>query len=424
LSNKHLTQIIEKKPSELICLLVSLLGLAILCITTALGRHPLTYDEPYYLNQVELVHKFGPSVAFLRALPGPAGPLYAIVHLLFEWITHLEIPGVRLVNTLFLLLMVAALFYIFKLQKSQSPLTSSLSIIGAPMIPVVAGMALTEIPAMFFISLSLLLLLIAIKVDDSKKKRSSVLALLGGVALGISILGRQPFLVVLFTLPLLLLGSEFRKRLKLLALFCISSLILIAPVFYVWGGLLPPVTASIGNGFSLRHGLFSFSYAACLFLIFAPKWFSVGKGATIVVVILAGLLYFVFGFATFIPGASVAGATLPDWGVTIYSRLIPIIGTALGAVFLLSTFKNMWLRRDEEVFLFLSLTGMCIVGTAMKVTHIFSSRYTAMAIPFILLMADPYSKNNSWKAARLGLGIVLGLLSLASYLQYVPSTTR
>jgi hypothetical protein len=161
-----------------------------------------------------------------------------------------------------------------------------------------------------------------------------------------------------------------------------------------------------------------------LFLIFAPKWFSVGKGGTIVVVILVALLDLIFGFATFIPGVSVVGASLPDWGVRVYSRLIPVIGTSLAAVFLLSTFKNIWLRRNEEVFLFLSVTAMFMVATAMKVTHIFSSRYTAIAIPFFLLIADPYSKNNFWKAARLGVGVVLGLLSLASYLEYVPNTIR
>ncbi len=75
----------------------ALANLFLVVVVIGTDRPPL-YDEPWYLSVVNLVHEKGFSSAFLRSLPGPPGPLHAWVHFCFEPITHLQVPGVRLVN--------------------------------------------------------------------------------------------------------------------------------------------------------------------------------------------------------------------------------------------------------------------------------------------------------------------------------------
>ena len=63
---------------------------------------PRVNDEIPYLVNVDLLHKYGLGNEYLRQLQGSAGPLYSVVHYFFEPITHLQPPGIRLVNVSFL----------------------------------------------------------------------------------------------------------------------------------------------------------------------------------------------------------------------------------------------------------------------------------------------------------------------------------
>ena len=399
------------RQSAKVCIFINILGLLILFLTTLYSVNNLIYDEPWYLRIVNSLHEKGLSVSFLKNLPGPPGPLHTIVHYIFEPLTNLEAPGVRLVNNFLLIAIIYILFFILKKIGSSHPFISATSIIGIPIIWVLSGMALTEIPAILFVSLSILFLLLAL--NTSSQKFAYFLSFLGGLSLGISVLGRQPFLALIIALPILAFKNKNARN--ILLIFFVSAIVLPLIVFFIWGGIVPPKTAKVQTGISIINGLFSYCYAAIMMLILAPKWFSIEANKLIAICVPIFILNLIFGYAETIPMLFVANKVLSPFYLTIYGRFVSSLMLGLGVIFLISTLKNMWQHRNDTFFLFLCLSTLLLLGTSIKITHQFSSRYTATAAPLLLLIADRYSLVTRWKAVRVFGGGFLGCLILLSY---------
>ena len=132
-------------------LIVNILGLLLLVVAVCFSPSSYVYDERFHILGVELLKNQGLSLEFLQGTGRSApGPLYFMIHYLFEPLTNLNGPQIRLVNLLFFVLTIAALFLICKSFSFSNPLISSLSIMATPLVWPIAGMALTEIPSMFF----------------------------------------------------------------------------------------------------------------------------------------------------------------------------------------------------------------------------------------------------------------------------------
>ncbi|MFM7793188.1 MAG: hypothetical protein ACKO90_35580, partial [Microcystis panniformis] len=150
--------------AQLASVLVNFIGFVVLLTCVLLSPHALVYDEVYHLPLVDLLNQYGLSYRFLRGTGQSApGPLYPIIHYIFQPLTNLEAPAIRLVNILLLLLLILVLsLTLQKIFKIPQPLVSSLTIMGLPMIWVITGMALTEIPAMLLATLAVFLIFIAL----------------------------------------------------------------------------------------------------------------------------------------------------------------------------------------------------------------------------------------------------------------------
>lgn len=408
---------LKNKDRKIACLILSGIGLLCLFFHSVLVKRLPIYDEVFYMQEVKLLQTFGLSIPFLEGSKTATGPLVAIVHYLLQPLTYLEAPGIRLVNCFLLVLLIVVLVFTFYLLKSKSPWVSGFTIIATPMIWVVSGMALTEIPAMFFASGGILLLLLS--VDDRVNHKSSrvLLAALGGLAYSFSILGRQTFIVVLLALPLLAVRNR-RNWVNILVFFT-ASIVLPAIVFYIWGGIVPPSHQRSNyipvGGLSINYGLLSYSYTASVFLIYAPKWFSLKLKTSIGVIAVTVISNFIFGYINITPAYSVVHNILPEFMVTLYSKVVSSILASFGVLFFLATAKNFWKNRHDPVFAFLCLSMFLVCSTPFKIIHLFSSRYVATAVPLILLVADRYSKDTYWKAVRMAIGTVLGFFLLRSY---------
>ncbi len=401
---------------KLACLVVNIFGLLCLFLKTILNQNLPLYDEPYHLSTVGLLNQYGFSLAFFGGTDESAlGPVYAIIHYLLQPITNLEVPAVRLVNIALLFCIIIIIFFTFKELRSPTPWLSSVSIISIPMIWVISGMALTEIPAMFLASCGVYLLLIAINRSRKKSKTSLLLALFGGFLFSLSILGRQTFLVVLLALPLLLV-SGWKKQWNYLLAFLMAGLILPLVQFYIWGGLIPSgITGDVTQGFSIKHGILSYAYAGAIMLILAPRWFSLDWKFNTIVFCCALVFNLISGLVEFTPAFSIAQQFIPSFLLPLYPRFASGILVALGVIFSISSLKNLWHYRQDRVFLFLCIAMLFVCATPGKIIHVFSSRYTATAIPFMVLVADRYTQNNYAKALRMTFSSILGFLSLNSY---------
>src|SRR3982751_2206379 len=93
-----------------------LVAFCALVLLVAMSPREFVHDEPAYVNYVPLLRHHGFTEKFLDELTGAAGPLYAFVHLALSPLTDLRPVEMRLVNVVFLLVVVAILAAWFRRQ--------------------------------------------------------------------------------------------------------------------------------------------------------------------------------------------------------------------------------------------------------------------------------------------------------------------
>ncbi len=163
-------------------------------------------------------------------------------------------------------------------------MASALSVVAVPMAWVLAGMALSEMPALFFVAVSLCLQLIALEVIDQPRKLLGLFALRRRWHCGIAVWGRQPYLL-LGGVPVVLAIRERRLR-PAAALFCAMVLVLSVPQFVIWKGLVPPSHQErVQQGLAPLNALLSLGYTGLCFFLLAPRtrWTSAAWAAILVV---------------------------------------------------------------------------------------------------------------------------------------------
>ncbi len=415
------------KEQERSIIATGITGYLLLLVITIIHRQPPLFDEPLLIPNVLLLDQYGLSREFFLNIDNQApGPLYQFVHYALRPITHLQPPGIRLVNTFMLLMIIVLLAAIVRktqLQRriKQNVWLPALHIMAVPMIWTVSGMALTEIPAMLFASLSIWLLQLA---PDYTRKRWWLgvgLSLLAGLSLGLAILGRSPFVVLVPSALLLLLqiGGEVRKRRIIVSIYMTVALLCCMPVFVIWGGLVPPKQAIINEGgIVFWHGILAFAYGALIVLIVAPAWFTYNRLILLVLVLLYVILlpvnYYWLHYA-YAPLSGVLGKIFPAAVMQIYPYLISPFLLTIALYFLYCAFLQWMERRTEPFSLFILLSVLLMLATSFKVTHLFSSRYVAQTAPLFIIMLAPYIRINRGQLIRLAAGMIIGLLSLETY---------
>ncbi len=400
------------RAEQRLCLIVHALILAALLAFIAFNsRRALTYDEPWYLESVGLIDQHGMGREFLLSLPGPAGPLYPIVHYLFRPVTGLAVPLVRFVNPLLLSGTLAVMWGIFRKLRAPQPVVSALSLACIPFIWTVTGMALTELPALAFLS-GALLCLVALPEYFRRPVRMA-LAVGGGLLLGAAVLGRQPILLTLVAVPVLAIYQ--RRLVAEYAVFVLASLVLPAIAFAIWHGMVPPKTDYVGAGISLPNGIASFMYGALVVAIVAPRWFVMRPWIIVSIFVAAVAADVLVGGSTIFPMRTLAERYLPHTLLPFYG--MAAFGTLMGfaAWFVAATLVRLYERRGDAPFMAFTIAAcVCLAGNA-KITHQFSSRYLVTILPLILIAADKFTVPNRYKAVRALAGAALGFASLYTY---------
>ena len=397
--------------------------LAMVVIVLVYNRPPF-YDEPAYLADVTLLHHHGFSKTWLLGLNGSAGPLYSAVQFFFEPLTHLEPPFIRLINCVFLL----GVLYFTHLTLRTLHLYGGYAwySMAIPVTYVVAALALTEMPAMFFFTLAVYLCVKASRTAPFAL--ALVYALLAGVCMSAAVAGRQPYLL---TVPVIafLFGQNKNARNRWLPafVFILAALALPAYIFYTWKGLVPPGDALVyktlaSEGIAFRPGyvLLCIGYFAICFLLIAPGLYRMPtRKETIGWLLLYTLLVvanYVFGWMPWLPVESLLRKLLPG------AVLIQLAANTIGAgLILLSLYfvvtVTRWLaarkKQPEAAVFFVALLALAFA--CIKITWGFSSRYAAQAIPLMILAGSYFREHAPLKIPRVLAGIVIGLASLLFY---------
>ena len=394
-------------------LLLAALALVATVVTSSAG---FVYDEPSYANYVSLLRLHGLTEEFLDALTGGAGPLYAFLHLTLEPLTNLSPVRMRLVNVGLLTIVAGILMVWLRRQNQPDYLLASCAILVVPMTWVLAGMALTSMPSLVFTTLSLYGLLRGVEAFEKGAPALGrpVLGwfIAGGIFLGVAVWGRQPALV-LVAVPVLLALLDRTLRIPALAFVAIVVLIA-APLVVAWEGFTPP-NEEAEEGLSLRHGLSSLGYAGLCFFLLVPRleWLSWRP-----LVATAGALAAVnaaLGIVAICPFASRLDDFLSDFGMASCARLFGSSLVFCAVMFLGWILRIAWHGRRDLKQVTIHAGLLCVVLSPALIANYYSSRYTAMALPYLVLAAQPW-RTWGWNTSAATLaGCAAGLLSLLGY---------
>ncbi|WP_133177702.1 ArnT family glycosyltransferase [Chitinophaga parva] len=389
-------------------------------------HQPPLYDEPLFISNMPLFNRYGLSATFLREMDNQApGPLYELMHYPLQAITHMQPPGLRMVNIVLLWCIILFLAIILKRQYNlgwEQALVPALSMMALPVVWPVAGMALTEIPPMCCAMLSVLLLQRALACEG-RSWFLLLFTLLAGVALGLAIWGRSPFLVMVPAAGLLLWQqAQRRQRWIIVCLYVSVGLAMSVPVFLIWHGLMPPKQALVtAEGFKIWHGILAFAYGGLLTLIIAPRWFYFNRRIAwllVATMLILTLLNITLLHYTDTPMTAVVKRIGSNVFVHIFSSLVPPLLATAALYFGVCSLLRTWEERHQPFTLFMLASGFLLLLSCAKITHLFSSRYVAQATPFLVLGMMGFDKISYGKCVRFAIGAGLGLVSLESYFSF------
>jgi len=168
------------------------------------------------------------------------------------------------------------------------------------------------------------------------------------------------------------------------------------------------------GSFSIHNMILSVGYAATVMLILAPRWFDLPVRLTLGILIVVIVLNGMSGLIEISVMRSVIGR-LPANLAGVVPRLAGSLMLALAALFVVSSAKNLYSRRDDPIWLFFCVAMLLLVVSPGKIVHQYSSRYTAMASETMILVSDPFVVTTPWRIIRIAIGMFIGLLSLLTY---------
>jgi len=397
--------------------LVAVAALA-MCVLIFFTSPPRTvYDEGPFRANLELMNDRGLTREFLVEMREQSpGPLYQVVHAAAQPITGGDIRRMRLVNAACLFGAILALALLFAHRGAAVSLASAGQMMAIPGVWVVGGMALTESPAMLFVSSGIVLFLLTMRTPRSLLGDMALTAI-AGTLVAFAILGRQPYLMI----PVVVWVMAFqagRRELVLLLTFTLFASAVPLLVFAVWGGLVPPLVGSLQSGLNLYYPLLGFGYAGVFTLFLAPRWFRLNRpilgGCFVIAAVGVGINVWT-RTVQHLPMASVATPLLGPASADFVALAFPVLFVVFGLFFLASALIHLRLRYRNAEFAFVTLAALAILLTCAKSSAQFSSRYVVQAAPFLVAMTSEFAPAGTSRAVRLIAGAALGASSLLSY---------
>lgn len=340
------------------------------------------------------------------------GPLYAFSHVIFEPVTKLQPVRMRFVNV-FLLVAVAGMVAAWlKQQKCADYGVASCSALVVPMTWVIAGMALSEMPAMVFVTLSLYLQMKGLRaLELSRSALGWFLA--SGISLGIAVWGRQPYLL-LAGVPVLLALLEPRLRTSALV-FAVVTAAFALPLFIIWKGLVPPSHQAVQQGLSVTNGIISLGYTGICFMLLAPRSIRLPAKILMGLVVLTAIGNALTQAFVLYPVRSVVERYLPASTMPAFGNFCGSLFLSCGIVFSALLLKLTWDDRKDLKRVAINAGLLCLAVSPIFVAHQYSSRYTAMSLPYLMLAAQPMREWRPKTMVTAAVGCSIGFLTLFGY---------
>lgn len=391
------------------------LAILVLMITTSPPR--LCYDEVYHFEQTRLISRFGLKAGLnSQENLSSAGPLFSAIQLLGAPITHLRPPAVRYINWCCLILVVVITAIQLRRYQSAAPMFASGLILAVPFLWPAAGLALTELPALMAFALFLLLFQQGLDISDHSWRFGLIIGGAAGAALGVAILGRQTYLVVVPCLALL--AFLHRRHWVLILSSIITGLAACSWLFWIWRGLIPPGQVNVNQGLQWNHALLGVTYMGMATLFVAPRFLQPTSRLEVVLGLGMACLLVVFVFEETEPPARsllirIFGEAESRWaGFAIRALMIWV-----GSQWLIAIVKIGWASKDDPGRLFLVILLLGFALAPAKISCQFSSRYVVGGLGVLSLLCAQREQVNIFSIVRLLLGASVGAATLKTYYQ-------
>ncbi|MBD0353279.1 MAG: hypothetical protein ICV65_19215 [Flavisolibacter sp.] len=407
-------------------LIVLLSGLLVFVALLVLISRTYVPDEIAYLYNVRYIEKYGLSKEYLIRHYGSAGPLYSVIHWILEPVTQLRVSFIRLVNIFFLL---GSIYFISRLLRvfQVSPIFA-FTTLAIPMTYVISGLALTEMPAIFFFSIGIFLIIKTTTVNPPYP--IAILQLLtGGICISLAILGRQPYLLTLGALPILFFNNKkFEYRSILLLLTLVASLALPTFVFLIWNGLVAPYDSTYYYDKIAQKGIFfrpdffllCLAYFAIILFIIAPAFFLKPQKKEIIslgfIYIILIVVNYKFQLIPLLPLKSLSIKFVPSEYLDLVYAFFSAFFELIGIFFLITLYQQLRKNIFQRELLFFSVAALLIALSCMKITFQFSSRYAAQATPLLIPICSFFYKRYSSNFYRMAAGVIIGLIAYTFYI--------
>lgn len=131
---------------------IAVLGAGVLCGLVAISPPHVVYDEGLHLRQVGTLADSGLWAMLTTPSTSAAGPVYPFLHYALSPLTDLSAPAVRVLNLLLTAATIALLALVLARYGYRNVWQRAGLLLAVPMVWVCAGMALTEIPPIFFVT--------------------------------------------------------------------------------------------------------------------------------------------------------------------------------------------------------------------------------------------------------------------------------
>jgi hypothetical protein len=369
----------------------------------------LSGDESSQFSNLPKIAQYGIGTDFFAHYYGLAGPLHPILHYLLKPLTGATSPAARLPNLVFLL----GIILIINDLSSEKKHIGWLMMLF-PMTYICAGYALTEIPAMFFLMLGTWVLF--------KKPAQFVWIGVAAFLISLSVLGRVNYIVIL---PIYSVFAYFFYKKNMYKSLSFNLLLYFLPflLFYTWGGVIGPSGQSDYQTkypfLSFENLMLSLCFGAMMAFLISPFWYvDLLKyyKKLIPVIVLVFIWNFWQPFYEFLPAKSVFYTYCTSPQQVMIANLFGSFSVCMVLVFVVQLAIKTWFFRSDAYYVFLAIGTFTILATALKVTHIFSSRYPYQAIPFLLLLVtrEPFQLR-WWHLFFVFLGGSFGLVTWFAY---------
>jgi hypothetical protein len=396
--------------------LVPLTLLGVLAGLILFSPHELRYDEEFHIATASRVQSLGWRGALLSPdNSSAAGPLYSAVQVMFKDVTRLKAPAIRWINFVFLLATIAVIALMLRRQSSGGvSWIQACSVMAAPFLWPTAGLALTELPALFFFT-AFVAAITSPSAFSASAGRALVQGAFAGALLAVSILGRQTYLIALG--PALLIAIAYRKWRVPIGTCIVVALAGCIWLFFLWGGLVPPTLQRVDQGLRPDYGLYSLSYLGVASLFLGPSWLVPETKRRWITAIVAGIALASFtAFSVDPPARTLLVRSLGDSGARGAGIFIRSLMCVLAMLWLIRVAEEAWKARREPQRLLVILLLLALAVAPIKVSHLFSSRYVVGALAVQLLtQAHAVERNARALALQTCAGGLIGAMLLWTY---------